>query len=146
HGGHPDRQLPEGPGAVRPQAIRGQAARGAGTGPAARHRDRPVGHAAQARRAGQRRAVRGLEPWRAERRARDGIMALPSTGDSNWGVPLNSFITNVVLAEANAAAASIATHVAAGDPHGDRAYAQQLLSPLTSGVNGPNGFLQLSST
>lgn len=72
-------------------------------------------------------------------------MALPSTGDSNWGVPLNQFITDVVLAEANSAAASIATHVAGGDPHGDRAYAQQLVTPLTSGVNGPSGFLQLNS-
>lgn len=70
---------------------------------------------------------------------------LPATGDSNWGTPLNSYITTVVLAQANAAAASIASHQAAGDPHGDRAYALSIVAPLTSGVNGPNGFLQLNS-
>jgi hypothetical protein len=70
---------------------------------------------------------------------------LPSTGDSNWGVPLNSYITTVVLAQANAAAASIASHAAASDPHGDRAYALGLVAPLTTGVNGPNGFLQLNN-
>jgi hypothetical protein len=70
---------------------------------------------------------------------------LPNTGDSNWGVPLNQYIVNVVLAQANSAAASIASHAAASDPHGDRAYALGLVAPLTSGVNGPNGFLQLNS-
>jgi len=70
---------------------------------------------------------------------------LPSTGDSNWGTPLNSYITTVVLAQANAAAASIASHQAATDPHGDRAYALSIVAPLTSGVNGPNGFLQLNN-
>jgi hypothetical protein len=70
---------------------------------------------------------------------------LPATGDSNWGTPLNSYITTVVLAQANAAAASIASHQAGSDPHGDRAYALGLVAPLTTGVNGPNGFLQLNS-
>lgn len=70
---------------------------------------------------------------------------LPSTGDSNWGVPLNQYILNVVLAQANSAAASIASHAAASDPHGDRAYALGIVAPLTSGVNGPNGFLQLNN-
>ena len=50
-----------------------------------------------------------------------------------------------MLAEANTAAANIASHQVAGDPHGDRAYALALVAPLTSGVNGPNGFLQLNS-
>lgn len=70
---------------------------------------------------------------------------LPNTGDSNWGTPLNSYITTVVLAQANAAAASISSHVAGSDPHGDRAYALSIVAPLTTGVNGPNGFLQLNS-
>jgi hypothetical protein len=70
---------------------------------------------------------------------------LPNTGDSNWGTPLNQYILNVVLAQANTATASITSHQAAGDPHGDRAYALGLVAPLTTGVNGPNGFLQLNS-
>jgi hypothetical protein len=70
---------------------------------------------------------------------------LPNTGDSNWGVPLNQYITNVVLAAANTANAAITNHSAASDPHGDRAYALGIVAPLTSGVNGPNGFLQLNS-
>ena len=69
---------------------------------------------------------------------------LPTTGDSNWGVPLNSYISTVVLAAAQSAQVSIANHQAGTDPHGDRAYAQALVAPLTSGVNGPNGFLQLN--
>jgi hypothetical protein len=73
-------------------------------------------------------------------------MSLPNTGDSNWGIPLNDYITTVVLAQANTAAAAITTHQAASDPHGDRAYALGLVSPLTSGINGPNGLLQLDGT
>lgn len=72
-------------------------------------------------------------------------MSLPVTGQANWGVPLNQYIVNVVLAQANAAVASISTHQAASDPHGDRAYALALVAPLTSGVNGPFGFLQLNN-
>ncbi len=72
-------------------------------------------------------------------------MSLPQTGASDWAVPLNEYITNVVLAEANTAEANITSHQAANDPHGDRAYALALVEPLTTGVNGPNGFLQLSS-
>src|SRR6185312_8285935 len=73
------------------------------------------------------------------------MAALPSVGDSNWGTPLNQYIITVVLAQANAAAASIASHAAGSDPHGDRAYALGLVAPLTVGVNGPNGFLQLTN-
>lgn len=69
---------------------------------------------------------------------------LPATGDSNWGTPLNSYISTVVLAAAQSAQVSIANHVAGADPHGDRAFSQALVAPLTSGVNGPNGFLQLN--
>lgn len=72
-------------------------------------------------------------------------MALPSTGQSNWGIPLNNYITNVVLAEANTAQSNITTHVTGADPHGDRAYALNLMNPITTGVNGPNGFVQLNS-
>lgn len=72
-------------------------------------------------------------------------MSLPATGASNWGVPLNNYITNVVLAEANTAQSAITTHQTAADPHGDRAYALTIFSPITTGVNGPNGFVQLNS-
>lgn len=73
------------------------------------------------------------------------MASLPTTGQQNWGTPLNSYITTVVLAEASSAMAAITTHQGATDPHGDRAYAQSLVAPLTTGVNGPNGFLQLSN-
>lgn len=69
---------------------------------------------------------------------------LPNVGDSAWGTPLNQYITNVVLAQANTATAAITSHQAATDPHGDRAYALGLVAPLTTNVNGPNGFLQLN--
>jgi hypothetical protein len=69
---------------------------------------------------------------------------LPNVGDSAWGTPLNSYITSVVLAAAQSAQVSITNHQAAGDPHGDRAYALSIVAPLTTGVNGPNGFLQLN--
>ncbi len=72
-------------------------------------------------------------------------MSLPVTGASNWGVPLNNYIINVVLAAANTANSAISNHQTASDPHGDRAYALSLVAPLTTGVNGPNGFLQLNS-
>ena len=72
-------------------------------------------------------------------------MSLPNVGDSAWGVPLNDYITSVVLAQANTAEANIQSHEVAADPHGDRAYALSLVQPLTTGVNGPNGFLQLSN-
>jgi hypothetical protein len=72
-------------------------------------------------------------------------MPLPNVGDSAWGNVLNDYITNVVLAEANTAEGNIASHQVAADPHGDRAYALGLVQPLTTGVNGPNGFLQLNN-
>ena len=72
-------------------------------------------------------------------------MSLPAVGQFSWGTPLNSYIVNVVLATANSAGAAIANHQTASDPHGDRAYALGLVQPLTNGVNGPNGFLQLNN-
>jgi hypothetical protein len=73
-------------------------------------------------------------------------MSLPSTGSTNWGVPLNDFITNTVLAEATLAEQTIVTHQTANDPHGDRAFAQSLVTPITTGVNQPNGYVKLDST
>jgi hypothetical protein len=73
-------------------------------------------------------------------------MSLPVTGQSNWGVPLNDYITNAVLAVANQALTGINTHTTAIDPHGDRAYAASLVTPITTGVNLPNGYVQLNSS
>lgn len=73
-------------------------------------------------------------------------MSLPNTGDTNWGIPLNNYIQNVVLAAATTAQASVASHTSASDPHGDRAYAQGLVSPITSGVNAANGFVKLNGS
>jgi hypothetical protein len=72
-------------------------------------------------------------------------MSLPTTGESNWGTQLNNYITSVVLAQANTATSAITTHQAASDPHGDKAYALALVAPLTTGVNQPNGLLQLNN-
>lgn len=72
-------------------------------------------------------------------------MSLPVTGQQNWGVPLNDFINNAVLAVANQALTSINTHTSAADPHGDRAYAAGLVQPLTTGVNQANGFVKLDT-
>lgn len=73
-------------------------------------------------------------------------MSLPTTGDFNWGVPLDAYINDQVLAVANEALSNISGHVIATDPHGDRAYAGGLVSPITTGVNGPNGFAKCDST
>lgn len=73
-------------------------------------------------------------------------MSLPASGSTNWGVPLNAFITNTVLAEATLAEQTITTHQTATDPHGDRAYALGLVTPITSGVNQPNGYVTLNSS
>lgn len=67
-------------------------------------------------------------------------MTLPNTGDTNWGIPLNNYINGL-----QTAVSSHAANIPA-DPHGDRAYATSLVSPITSGVNAPNGFVKLGST
>jgi hypothetical protein len=73
-------------------------------------------------------------------------MSLPITGQLNWGVPLNDYITNAVLAVANSALTGLSTHESASDPHGDRAYAAGLVNPITTGTNLPNGYVKLDST
>jgi hypothetical protein len=74
-------------------------------------------------------------------------LSLPTTGQTNWGTPLSSYITSVVLATATSASNAIANHSAniPADPHGDRAYSLSLVTPITSGVNQPNGYVQLQS-
>lgn len=63
-------------------------------------------------------------------------MALPNVGDLAWGLPLNNEITGdeATLSQVQN---SLASHEAnsPADPHGDRAYAQSLVAPLTTGPN-----------
>lgn len=72
---------------------------------------------------------------------------LPVDGQTPWGDELN---TGILAVNQNAinAESSIASHAGniPADPHGDRSYAQSLVSPITSGVNGPNGFVKLNSS
>src|ERR1700761_9285591 len=70
---------------------------------------------------------------------------LPTPGEYNWGTQLNEYIENEVE-PAGTAAEVVAQHDAATDPHGDRAYANQLVSGFTNEANQPNGFLQLDDT
>jgi hypothetical protein len=70
--------------------------------------------------------------------------SLPTTGESNWGIPLNNYIIDVVLAQANLAESTILAHQVAVDPHEDRAYALGLVEPITSHVNQPNGYVVLN--
>jgi hypothetical protein len=74
-------------------------------------------------------------------------VTLPVDGQTDWGDELNTAITTVET-EATSAQTSINNHAAnnPSDPHGDRNYAFTLVSPITSGVNGPNGFVQLNSS
>lgn len=74
-------------------------------------------------------------------------MALPVDGQTNWGDPLNAFIT-ALQSQTNTVQTNLTSHAANSptDPHGDRAYAQTLVTPLTTGLNGPNGLVQLNSS
>jgi hypothetical protein len=70
------------------------------------------------------------------------MTGLPSQGDLNWAGPLNGYILNVEN-EATTAEANIATHQSGTDPHGDRAYANSLISGITSLYGATNGIAQL---
>lgn len=72
---------------------------------------------------------------------------LPTDGQTGWGDILNAYITNLNNAE-NSTQSSLNSHTAnsPADPHGDRAYASSLVSPITSGVNGPNGYVKANSS
>lgn len=74
-------------------------------------------------------------------------ITLPTDGQLNWGDPLNAAISTVDNDALNALS-NIANHTAnnPADPHGDRAYAQSLVSPITSGTNQPNGYVKLDGT
>lgn len=71
--------------------------------------------------------------------------ALPSDGSLNWGDPLNAYIVNVVMATLNSQVSNLNAHEAnsPADPHGDRAFALNLMLPITQHVNKAGGFVQL---
>lgn len=73
-------------------------------------------------------------------------ITLPVDGQLDWGDELNTAI-NQVEADAANAQHTIDQHSAnfPSDPHGDRAFANSLVSPLLAGVNLPNGLVQLNS-
>lgn len=76
-----------------------------------------------------------------------GDISLPVDGQLNWGDPLNTAVTQVDTDALNAQS-SINNHAGnlPADPHGDRAFAQSLVTPITSGVNQPNGYVKLDET
>lgn len=78
-------------------------------------------------------------------------MPLPQNGQLNWGTPLNADILNDE-ATISQLSTSLAGHEAnnPADPHGDRAYASALVTPITTGLNqAPTsttlGLVQLNS-
>lgn len=74
-------------------------------------------------------------------------ISLPVDGQLNWGDPLNAAVTQVDTDALNAQS-TINNHAAnmPSDPHGDRAFAQTLFAPITSGTNQPNGYVKLDGT
>lgn len=72
---------------------------------------------------------------------------LPIDGATGWGDTLNAYL-NALTAEANGTQSNLNSHAAntPADPHGDRSFAQNLVNPIISGVNSPNGFVQLNSS
>lgn len=75
------------------------------------------------------------------------MATLPTDGQSNWGDPLNAVINSQGVS-ISSNTTSIANHAAnsPADPHGDRAYASGLVSPITTGVNGPNGYVKTNGS
>jgi len=74
------------------------------------------------------------------------MVALPSDGSTGWGDTLNAYITSLT-AEANSTQTGLNAHAAnsPADPHGDRAYASSLTTPITTGTNAANGYVKLNS-
>lgn len=73
--------------------------------------------------------------------------ALPTDGMTDWGDALNAYITNVVVSTLNTWVTNLSSHEAnsPSDPHGDRAFALNLMLPITQNVNQPGGFVQLTT-
>lgn len=75
------------------------------------------------------------------------MTVLPSDGQTNWGDPLNAFILALQALETSTET-SLSNHASnsPADPHGDRAFSQALVTPITSGTNLPNGYVKLNSS
>lgn len=73
-------------------------------------------------------------------------MTLPIDGQLDWGDPLNAQI-EADETQLNAASTSVNNHVQniPPDPHGDRTYAANLVSGITTGINLPNGLVELDA-
>jgi hypothetical protein len=71
----------------------------------------------------------------------------PTSGQTNWDIPLNAALTQVDI-DATNALTNIANHSSniPSDPHGDRAYASGLVTPITSGTNLANGYVKLDGS
>jgi hypothetical protein len=73
-------------------------------------------------------------------------MALPIPGELDWGTQLNSEITaDETTIAANGASLSNHESNIPADPHGDRAFATNLVTPITTGTNEPNGYVVLNA-
>lgn len=72
---------------------------------------------------------------------------LPVDGQTGWGDILNAYIT-ALNNNQTSTASSLTAHTSnsPADPHGDRAFASSLVSPITTGVNGPNGYVKANSS
>jgi Pectate lyase superfamily protein len=75
------------------------------------------------------------------------MTALPVDGASGWGDTLNAYLTSLSASVAGNTT-SIANHASnnPADPHGDRAFTTGLVNPITTGVNGPNGYVKANSS
>jgi hypothetical protein len=73
--------------------------------------------------------------------------SLPFDGESAWGDILNTYLT-ALSNEANSTQTGLNNHAANSptDPHGDRAFAQTLVAPFTTGLNAPNGLVKLNGS
>jgi hypothetical protein len=75
------------------------------------------------------------------------IASLPFDGETSWGDVLNTYLT-ALSGEATSTQTGLQNHSSniPSDPHGDRAYAQSLVSPFTTGLNAANGLVKLNGS
>lgn len=76
----------------------------------------------------------------------------PAVGALGWGTTLDAYLQNTLQPLAQGAEDSITAHTSAAppgallaDPHGDRAFALELLAPIVANINGASGFVQLGT-
>lgn len=75
------------------------------------------------------------------------MASLPVDGQTDWGDTLNVYLT-ALSGQATSTQTGLQNHAAnsPADPHGDRAYAQSLVGPFTTGLNAPNGLVKLNGS